>query len=74
MMTGVTEYEAFSVDIFFEKGHAVCDFCPILETYARRQCRKTGEYLLDTAHNVGRWCPLIKKGEEYGTEIQTVEG
>ena len=63
MTSGVTEYEKYTVDIFFEKNHVACQYCPILETYARNQCRRTGEYILDTKNNVGWYCPL-KKGEE----------
>lgn len=74
MTNGVTEYEAYTVVIFFEKNHVACKYCPILETYARNQCRRTGEYILDIQNNVGWYCPLKKKGEEYGTEIQTATG
>lgn len=73
MTNGVTEYEAYTVDIFFEKDHVACEYCPLLETYARKQCRRTGEYVLDT-RVTGWYCPLKKKGEEYGTEIQTATG
>lgn len=34
-----------------------CDLCPLLETYARKQCRMTGEYLSDT-RCCGYLCPL----------------
>ena len=57
-MNGVTEYTEARVSIFFEKGHVSCMYCPLLETYSRNQCRKTGEYLLDIKHTTGRWCPL----------------
>ena len=40
-----------------------CDFCPCLETYARKQCRLTGEYLADT-RTIGYMCPLNFKEEE----------
>ena len=60
----MTEFEALSVDIYFEPGHVACQYCPLLETYARNQCRRTGEYILDTRVTVGRWCPLYKKEEE----------
>lgn len=57
MKTGVTEYVESKVSIFFEKEHIACQYCPLLETYARNQCRRTGEYILDTRAR-GRWCPL----------------
>lgn len=57
MTNCVTEYIEAKVSIFFEKDHVSCQFCPMLETYARNQCRKTGEYIIDTRGR-GRWCPL----------------
>lgn len=56
-MSGVQNYIKTSVDIYFPDGHMCCDLCPILETYARKQCRRTGEYLLDT-RTIGYDCPL----------------
>ena len=53
----VLEYEAATVTIFFEKDHVACQYCPLLETYARKQCRRTGEYIVDD-RVVGGWCPL----------------
>ena len=61
MTNGVTEYVETTVSIFFEKDHVACAFCPMLETYARNQCRRTGEYILDTRFTVGRYCPLVIK-------------
>ena len=60
MTDGVTEYTTMVVEIHFEKGEESCRFCPILETYARNQCRRTGEYIVDTRGR-GRWCPLTEK-------------
>ena len=54
---GVTSYIHASVTINFPDGHVCCDLCPLLETYARKQCRRTGEYLLDT-RGIGYECPL----------------
>ena len=51
-------YTAASVTIFFPEDHVCCDLCPLLETYARKQCRRTGEYLLDT-RVTGNECPLV---------------
>lgn len=50
-------YTEAQISIFFPEGHVCCDLCPLLETYARKQCRRTGEYLLDT-RGVGFECPL----------------
>lgn len=55
---GCTKYTEATVSIFFEKDHIACQFCPILETYARNQCRRTGEYILDIRYTVGHYCPL----------------
>jgi hypothetical protein len=54
----VYHYESATIDIHFPEGHVCCDLCPLLETYARKQCRRTGEYLLDTRVTVGWQCPL----------------
>lgn len=56
-------YTNATVDIFFPEGHVCCDLCPLMETYARKQCRRTGEYLLDTRSAVGFECPLNFKKE-----------
>ena len=66
MTDGVLEYTEAHVSIFFEPGHVACAYCPLLETYARNMCRKTGEYIIDTRYTVGRWCPLeiVDKGED----------
>ena len=63
-MSGVTRYESAVVDIHFPEGHVCCDLCPLMETYARKQCRRTGEYLLDTRVTVGYYCPLVFKNKE----------
>lgn len=58
MKTGVSEYIEAKVSIFFEPEHVACQFCPLLETYSRNQCRRTGEYIIDTRYTVGMYCPL----------------
>lgn len=40
-------------------GEASCRFCPLEETYSRKQCRRTGEYITDD-NFTGRDCPLIE--------------
>ena len=57
-MNGVSEYAKATVSIFFEPEHIACAYCPLLETYSRNQCRRTGEYIIDTRFTVGRDCPL----------------
>jgi hypothetical protein len=59
---GVRWYAEANVKIFFPEGNICCDMCPLMETYARKQCRRTGEYLLDT-RTTGHWCPLEIKEE-----------
>ena len=54
---GVTHYTKATVDIYFPDGHVCCALCPMLETYARNQCRRSGEYLLDT-RITGFYCSL----------------
>ena len=60
MTNGVLEYTTMTVEIHFEKGEESCRFCPLLETYARNQCRRTGEYIVDTRGR-GRWY-LLRDG------------
>lgn len=56
-MTGCTDYKKANVDIYFTGDTICCAKCPLLETYARNQCRRTGEYIVDT-RVTGVWCPL----------------
>lgn len=58
-MNGQIDYIETDVHIYFTPDHFACDFCPLLETYARKQCRMSAEYLAhDTRYGVGRYCPL----------------
>jgi len=57
MTDGTTQYIDTIVDIHFPADHFDCAHCPLLETYSRNQCRRTGEYLVDTRGR-GRYCPL----------------
>lgn len=61
----VTSYTRAEVEIFFPDGHVCCDLCPLLETYARKQCRRTGEYILDS-RITGLFCPLRFEEEQDG--------
>lgn len=66
---GCLNYQMASVDIAFSvdsPDKVCCSLCPLMETYARKQCRRTGEYIVDD-RNRGFWCPLVIKdlgGEE----------
>lgn len=53
----MTEYVKATVDIYFDPTHVDCAHCPLLETYARKQCRRTGVYIGDD-RSVDGWCPL----------------
>lgn len=58
----VLEYEVRFLPVFFPKGMVCCDLCPALETYARYQCRRSGEYLIKAGKNgftTGAICPLL---------------
>ena len=65
-----TEYTSTSVIINFPKDRVCCQFCPLLQTYSRNQCMRTGELITDI-HGVGGWCPLTNydTGETYGTYL-----
>ncbi len=54
---GVIRYQRATVDLYFPEGHVCCDLCLLLETYARKQCRRTGEYIFDS-RATGLNCPL----------------
>lgn len=50
-------YTEARATIYFPEDYVQCSKCPCLETYARNQCRLTGEYLVDT-RTIGYQCPL----------------
>lgn len=62
MSGGCTRYIKASVTIYFPDGHLCCNLCPLMETYARKQCRRTGEYLLFPETQTGVFCPLKMEG------------
>lgn len=72
MLNGVYQYTTASVEIHFPDGNVCCDLCPLMETYARKQCRRTGEYLLDTRVTVGYECPLKFNKEESDGKPETL--
>jgi len=63
IINGCLEYDTAIVEIHFQKDHADCAHCYLLETYARKQCRRTGEYIVDDRTR-GIWCPLKFTSEE----------
>ena len=65
-------YVKRTVEIIFT-GDVCCAHCPLMETYSRKQCRKSGEYLTDD-RTVGGWCPLVdpETGEMDGIFYQTI--
>lgn len=67
---GVSYYTKATLEIGFPEDRVCCDFCPLLETYARKQCRRTGEYLTDT-RAVGFYCPLklVEEVEDEQTDV-----
>lgn len=67
-----TKYiQAVAVLHFPESEGVQCKLCPCLETYARKQCRLTGEYLAD-GYLIGGMCPLIIKEENNGPEYDPI--
>lgn len=60
---GVRWYTKATVEIYFPEAKVCCALCPMLETYSRNQCRRTGEYLPDTK-GTGMYCPLIIEEED----------
>lgn len=53
----VEHYKSGTVSISFPDGDVRCQLCPLLETYSRRQCRMTGEYLAE-GYLIGGLCPI----------------
>ena len=65
MCEGCLKYSTATVRISFPFKQVCCMYCPLLETYSRNQCRRTGEYIADT-RGVGVWCPLCIEEEDNG--------
>lgn len=61
-VNGVAYYTTMTVDIFFPEDKVCCRYCPLLETYSRDQCRRTGEYIFDR-NTTGYDCKLKPRGE-----------
>ena len=57
-----TTYTKRWVDINFScaDNEISCSLCPLLQTYSRPQCMRTGE-LIYNAKGTGVWCPLLAK-------------
>ncbi len=67
-------YTEATVKLYFPEDRVCCQYCELLETYARNQCRRTGEYIADTRGR-GYWCPLeIKEGNNGKPNISDIEG
>ena len=60
-----------SVDLFFNPLAVDCAHCPLLETYSRKQCRYTGEYIVNEK-TLGVYCP-VKLSEEQLDKIWEVK-
>ena len=70
--SGCTEYDEAVVEIYFPKDKACCALCPLLQTYSRNQCMRTGELIPDT-HGRGLWCPLKFLEEVTGEALNEKE-
>ena len=64
----ILKYTKCYMEIYFPNTDVKCDLCPALETYSRRQCRATGEYLRKEDIR-GMWCPLLIRNDETGELI-----
>ena len=63
----VPEYFSVTVRLYFEADHIACAYCPLLETYARKQCRMTGCYILDDRVQDYR-CPFLEEAIDFQTQ------
>lgn len=61
--SGVKYYTAGTVKVAFPEDRVCCAYCPLMETYARKQCRMTGEYLADDRY-IGYRCPIQFEEED----------
>lgn len=52
------EYYYYMAGIVSFDGPIRCDNCPLLQTYSRKQCELTAEYIADT-RRTGYICPLV---------------
>lgn len=55
---GIRKYTARTITLYFPGDTICCARCPLEETYSRKQCRRTGEYIADD-RTFGVWCPLV---------------
>ncbi len=69
---GVQSYAVATVKLAFPDRNVCCGLCPMLETYARKQCRRTGEYIVDD-RLVGLWCPLEILEEEKTNVTESIQ-
>ena len=54
---GVDYYTVGTIEIAFPEDDVRCALCPVLQTYSRNQCMKTGEFIGDT-RGIGYRCPM----------------
>lgn len=59
---GCRSYITTTVDIFFPNGDMCCALCPLMQTYSRNQCMRTGELIADK-NGIGMFCPLTVKDD-----------
>ena len=68
-INGVSYYTKASVEIYFPEDKVCCAMCPLMETYARKQCRRTGFYIADD-RTIEPSCPLqFRKDNEDGKNV-----
>lgn len=72
MVNGCLEYQTRYLVLHFSGDTVKCALCPLLETYARKQCRYSGEYLAD-GYLVGRLCPLTETPDSVPGYLQQDE-
>lgn len=61
--SGITFYTRATVDINFPEDHVCCALCPLMQTYSRKQCMRTGELIADD-RGIGYYCPLVFEDKE----------
>lgn len=68
-MAGCTEFHYYIAKIASWDGPIRCDNCPNMQTYSRKQCELTAEYIGDS-RRCGQLCPLIPVSKEQWFDLE----
>ena len=75
-MPSTTKYIKATAAIYFPEDEVSCNSCPLMGAEvlsARRYCRRSGELLHHTEHQIGFDCPLKFETMEENNGIQNTD-